>query len=37
MITMDQSLANLCKSGVISRETALSAAYNKEGLERRLR
>ena len=37
MITMDQSLANLCKSGVISRETALSAAYSREGLERRLR
>lgn len=37
MITMDQSLANLVKSGVISRQTALSAAYSPETLERRLR
>ena len=37
MITMDQSLAALVKSGVISMETARSAAYNPEMLERRLR
>jgi len=37
MTTMDQSLAALCKKGVISRETALSSAYSPEGLERRLR
>jgi len=37
MTTMDQSLAQLCKKGVISRETALASAYSVEGLERRLR
>ena len=37
MTTMDQSLAALVKNGVITRETALSAAYSPEALERRLR
>ena len=37
MTTMDQSLALLCKNGTITRQTALAAAYNAEGLERRLR
>ena len=37
MTTMDQSLANLVKNGVITRQTALASAYNPEGLERRLR
>ena len=37
MTTMDQSLAALCRKGVISRETALASAYSVEGLERRLR
>ena len=37
MITMDQSLAALVKSGAITRGTALASAYNPETLERRLR
>ena len=37
MITMDQSLAALCKMGIITRQTALASAYSVEGLERRLR
>ena len=37
MTTMDQSLASLCRKGVITRETALASAYSMEGLERRLR
>lgn len=37
MTTMDQSLAALVRSGEITRETALAAAYSPETLERRLR
>lgn len=37
MTTMDQSLAQLVKNGIITRDTAVTAAYNPEGLERRLR
>lgn len=37
MTTMDQSLAQLCRQGVISRETALSASFSPDALERRLR
>ena len=37
MMTMDQSLAAMVRGGIISRQTALAAAYNPETLERRLR
>ncbi len=36
MVTMDQSLFQLCKSGVIDREVALNAADNPEQLGRRI-
>ena len=37
MMTMDQGLAQLVQAKVISRQTALDAAQNRETLERRLR
>ena len=36
MITMDQCLTNLCKEGVISKETALEFAENPDQINRRL-
>ena len=36
MITMDQSILNLYKEGLIDRETALGYAVNAEQLKRRM-
>ena len=36
MISMDMSLMNLCKQGIITKETALTYASNPEMLKKRL-